>query len=213
MNIWLTSAALLAAYLLGAVPFGLLIGKARGVDIRSAGSGNIGATNTGRILGKKLGYVCLLLDILKGLVPAVLATFVLFRDAATPREFGWVAAFTVAPVIGHIFPVFLGFRGGKGVATTIGAALGVFPQLAIAIVVALLGYLVVKKGTGFVSLGSLTIAALFPVAAVVVLLLQAKPGLQTTWPLALAAVVMSLLIVVRHRENIARLRSKSELAN
>lgn len=201
------------SYLLGSIATGYILGLCAGVDVRKTGSGNIGATNVGRILGKKAGYLCLVLDILKGLLPALAALFLLNQEAATHTLFTWWALVALAPIFGHVFPIFLGFRGGKGVATTIGASLGVFPYLAIPILISLLGYLAVRKLSGFVSLGSLTIAAVFPVAALVLLLTLKTPTFEATWPLGAAALVMSVLIVVRHRENIARLRQEKELRN
>ena len=112
------SALVIGAYLLGAIPFGLLIGRARGVDVRTQGSRNIGATNVGRVLGRKWGYLCLALDILKGFVPTLSAALLLRGDRADPRQQLLVLLVAVAAVLGHVFPVYLGFRGGKGVATS-----------------------------------------------------------------------------------------------
>ena len=122
---------ILLAYLLGSVPFGLLIGLTHGVDIRNRGSGNIGATNLGRILGRKWGYLGFVLDVGKGLVPAWYAGSYLCRSYGlgarselTPAaQLVWLAV-AAAAILGHMFPVYLRFRGGKGVATSLGVVLG-----------------------------------------------------------------------------------------
>lgn len=201
---------ILGAYLLGAVPFGLLIGLARGVDIRTQGSRNIGATNAGRVLGKRWGYLCLALDIVKGFAPSLAAS--LHFGAAGADYVGQlvVLAVAVAAVVGHVFPIYLGFRGGKGVATTIGVALGIWPHFSVAMGVALLGYAAGRYATGAVSVGSLSLAAVFPVALIAFTLIRGEP-LSARWPMIAVAALLAAVIVVRHRENIARLLKGSEL--
>lgn len=196
---------IIGAYLLGAVPFGLLIGLARGVDIRQHGSRNIGATNAGRVLGRGWGYLCLALDVLKGLIPTLAASLVLVRrppDSA--MLWSWIGV-GLAAVLGHVFPIYLKFRGGKGVATTVGVALGIFPYYTIAMAVALLLYAVVRFGSGMVSLGSLTIAAAFPAAFFVLVRLDPELTVRDMWPLGGVAVLLGLLITLRHRANIIRM--------
>jgi glycerol-3-phosphate acyltransferase PlsY len=206
---------ILGAYLLGSIPSGLLIGLARGVDIREHGSRNIGATNAGRVLGRKWGYLCLVLDVLKGFVPTLAAALVLVEKPADPAMLlQWIAV-GVAAVLGHVFPVYLRFRGGKGVATTIGVALGIFPYFTIAMAVALFGYVIVRFSTGHVSAGSLTLAVLFPVAVATHIRIDPELTLAEYWPLLAVAVVLGLLIIVRHTSNIARLLHgrEQDLAN
>jgi len=202
---------IVGAYLLGAIPFGLLIGLARGVDIRQHGSKNIGATNAGRVLGRKWGYLCLALDILKGFAPTLAASFVL---VSKPLDAGmllrWILV-GVAAVGGHTLPIYLKFRGGKGVATTVGVALGIFPYYTVAMGVALLLYAAVRFSTGWVSAGSLTIAVAFPAAFFVYLGVDPEMSLEVFWPLAAVAVLLGLLIIVRHRSNIARLWRGEEM--
>lgn len=199
-----TALLALAAYLIGAIPFGLLIGLARGVDVRRFGSRNIGATNVGRVLGRKWGYLCLALDILKGLGPTLTARFLLVEGELSEGEsLRWLAV-ALATVLGHVFPVYLRFRGGKGVATTIGATLGIYPYCTIAIAVALVGYTVVRFGTGVVSLGSLTLAVLFPLSLYVCLLVN-RLSMADSWPLQAAAILLGGLILLRHHSNIRRL--------
>lgn len=196
---------IVGAYLLGAIPFGLLIGLARGVDIRQHGSRNIGATNAGRVLGRKWGYLCLALDILKGFVPTLAASFVLVQKPVDPGMLlQWISV-GVAAVLGHTFPIYLGFRGGKGVATTVGVALGIFPYYTVAMGAALLLYAAVRFTTGLVSAGSLTVAVAFPLAFLVYLGVEPEMSLSVFWPLAMVSLLLGLLIIARHSSNILRL--------
>jgi glycerol-3-phosphate acyltransferase PlsY len=202
---------IVGAYLLGSIPFGLLIGLARGVDIREHGSKNIGATNAGRVLGRKWGYLCLVLDILKGLVPTLAASFVLVAEPVdSVMLLQWILV-GLAAVLGHTCPVYLKFRGGKGVATTVGVALGIFPYYTVAMAVALVLYAVVRFGTGVVSAGSLTIAVAFPAAFFVYLRIKPDLPLREFWPLAVVSVLLGLLIILRHSGNIARLLHGQEM--
>ncbi len=192
------------AYLIGAIPFGLILGLLRGVDIRQHGSGNIGATNAGRVLGKSWGHACLVLDILKGLGPTLAARA--WLGAATESSVGMLAWISVglAAVLGHLFPVYLGFRGGKGVATTIGVALAIFPVYTASITVALIGYALFRFGTGYVSAGSLALATLFPLAVAAYVGWSGR-RFADCWPLLAVALLLGMLIIVRHRANIVRL--------
>lgn len=203
---------LLAAYLIGSVPFGLLIGLARGVDIRKAGSGNVGATNAGRVLGRKWGLLCFALDVLKGLGP-VLAYGVVHEltvggagDAAAALQWLAVAA---AAVIGHIFPVWLKFRGGKGAATGLGVVLGVWPVLTVPGIVAAALWVVLLKKYGYVSLASIVAAAAMPVLTLVAgVLAERSPDVVAVYVAVTA--VLALLVALRHRSNIVRLRAGTE---
>lgn len=203
---------IVAAYLLGSIPFGLLIGFVRGVDIRKQGSGNIGATNAGRILGKPWGVICLVLDIAKGLAPTLTFGWILVDSVAptTGQLLAWVLT-GAAAVVGHTFPIYLGFRGGKGVATTIGMALGIWPYFTIAIAASLVVFAVLRLVTGVVSIGSLAIAVIFPAAVLVQLLVRGLP-VATYWPLLVVAILVGVLIIVRHLSNIRRLLAGEELS-
>ncbi|MBK9121431.1 MAG: glycerol-3-phosphate 1-O-acyltransferase PlsY [Phycisphaerales bacterium] len=196
------------AYLLGAIPFGLLIGMTRGVDIRTLGSRNIGATNAGRVLGRKWGYVCLVLDILKGFAPTLLASLWLTHAAGPQRQL-LLLGVAAAAVLGHVFPVYLRFRGGKGVATTVGVALGLWPVYTLAMFAALIGYGIARFLTSTVSVGSLTLAVVFPAACVGYIVLTSET-LAANWPLVLVSVLLGALIIVRHLENIRRLLHREE---
>ena len=181
----------LAAYLAGAIPFGLLLAKARGIDVRAAGSGNIGATNVARTAGKGLGVLTLLLDAAKGALVVALARFTL----DLPVE--WLSGIGVAAVLGHVFSVFLGFKGGKGVAT----ALGVFLVLApISAGVAVLVFVAAFAIGRIVSVGSLLAAVSFSVHAA----LTADPAV------AIAGGLVTALILFRHRGNLERLKKGQE---
>jgi acyl phosphate:glycerol-3-phosphate acyltransferase len=186
----LAGALVAASYLLGSVPFGYLLARARGIDIRATGSGNIGATNVSRSLGKKLGVVVLVFDALKGALP-ILAVRGLGLDQSVNAFV--LTACGIAAICGHCFPVWLGFRGGKGVATSFGVFLAVDPLsmgLCMALFAAL--YAIVR----IVSVGSLAAALSLPV------LMWVLDRPDEALALALAS---SVIIVIKHRANIGRL--------
>ena len=193
----LGSFIVLLAYLLGSIPFGYLVVRAGGGgDVRETGSGGTGATNVTRRAGKWAGVLTLLLDALKGAAAALVASRVLAGGAGVNW---WVAASALAAVAGHVFPVWLGFRGGKGVAT----GLGVFLVLApLAVLCALLVFVAVVRATRYVSLGSVTAAALIPLA---VWLLGLRAADDNKLPLLTAATLGGALIIYMHRANIGRL--------
>ena len=180
------------AYLLGSIPFGLLISKAKGQDIRTMGSCNIGATNVLRCLGKPLGITCFVLDVLKGYLPAAIFPIIGKIDPAFGILFG------TAAILGHNFPIFLKFKGGKGVATSAGVLLGVAP---LAVVIGLLTWVIVFYSSGYVSLGSI-------VAAIFVILTSWTAGYGTVTAVALT--LLGILTIYRHRTNIQRLMNGTE---
>lgn len=188
-----------ASYLLGAVPFGLVMVRLiKGLDLRQVGSGNIGATNAMRVLGKPLGLLAFFLDAGKGLVPTLF--FAAHASALDGLLAGLAASLCgIAAVLGHCFPVYLGFKGGKGVATACGAVVGVDPLVFVA------GgsvWILVLLTTRFVSLASIAMGIAFPIAAA--LLDGDKPAFIGSCAL------LTLLILVRHRVNITRIREGSE---
>lgn len=199
------AACFASGYLIGGIPFGLIVGLARGVDVRREGSGNIGATNVGRALGKRWGLFVLALDILKGCLPVLfLAPFLARLLGAGSAE---LAAGTCGfgALTGHVFSPYLGFRGGKGVATSI----GVFGALLWHWMLIPLGaYALLRKTTGYVSAGSLALAVLLPAAAVA----RHRSDLQSGLPIVIISGLAGGLIMVRHRANIARLFSGKEHA-
>jgi glycerol-3-phosphate acyltransferase PlsY len=194
---------IIIAYLLGSIPFGYLIVRRRvGDDIRQSGSGGTGATNVSRRAGKAAGALTLVLDALKGSA-AIIIAHGLLRNAASPAMFGWlIAAAAIATIAGHIFPVWLGFRGGKGVATGVGVFLVMTP---VAVLCAGVVFLVVVLLTRYVSLGSIIAALTIPLF-VWLQSLWAGPDLSVL----AAAIAGALLIVFAHRANIGRLVNGTE---
>lgn len=185
---------LVVAYVVGGIPFGLLYAKlTAGKDIRKEGSGNIGATNALRTLGKTAFFVTLALDIGKGLCAVWLA------DRLTGGSLLWMSLAALAVVFGHAFSVFLGFTGGKSVASFIGAFLYLTPQPLLASALVLVVILAVTR---YMSLASIIAVGSLPVACWLIL--------QSPWPVVLAAVVSSALVIWRHKANIQRLRAGRE---
>ncbi|MCX6621382.1 MAG: glycerol-3-phosphate 1-O-acyltransferase PlsY [Acidobacteria bacterium] len=185
---------LLSSYLIGGIPFGYLLVKLKtGADVRQSGSGNIGATNVLRTTGRAVGVLTLLLDIGKGYFAVWLAARLTANDPA------WMAAAAVSVMLGHAFPVFLKFNGGKAVASFLGAFLHLAP-LPVAVILGL--FVVVVALSRFISLASVVTAGLFPV---IVWLLARPPA-----PILAAAIFAGLFIIWRHRGNIHRLLHHSE---
>ena len=204
----------LGAYLLGSIPFGFLVGKARGVDIRTLGSRNIGATNVSRTLGRPWGVLVFALDVLKGLAPTVAAGAILIADRTEPGMSKamcniCVLLVGVSAVLGHNYSVFLRFHGGKGVATSLGVALGVYPDLTCAALAAFGVWVVVTLTSRYVSLGSICAAVAFPVSLVVIS--RGKEGfLANDWPLVVCGSLLAAMIIYRHRGNILHLINGTE---
>lgn len=188
------------AYLVGAIPFGFLVGMARGVDIRAQGSGNIGATNVGRLLGRWWGILVFVLDFLKGACPTLLAYLVPEPSDQTlyPDTLPVVAG--VSAFLGHLFPVYLGFRGGKGVATGCGVVAVLVPWWTLAVVLGVWG--VVFFLSRYVSLASLLAAT---VLCAVRLAATPDPWSEEQIVVTLFCLVGSALVFVRHQSNIRRL--------
>ncbi len=194
----------IAAYLVGSIPFGYLAGLSRGVDIRTVGSGNIGATNVFRTLGRKLGVATFVLDLMKGLVAVgvIPAGVWMAMGAEGPSPLGAEMVAAVAVLLGHAFPLFLDFKGGKGVATGAGIAIGVAPHAAL---LGLVLWVVVFAATRYVSVAS--IAAALAVGGGVWMLDNAREPRHLV-PAVIA--LMALLVVVKHKSNIARLLRGTE---
>lgn len=186
---------ILGSYLMGSIPFGLVLGRLAGVDVRAGGSGNIGATNVARLAGRKLGIMTLLCDMLKGILPMLAAAWLL--PEISGREI-WVALCGGAAFLGHLFPLYLRFRGGKGVATALGLFLYLTP---VAALLAALAFVVGVLNWGYVSLGSLSAALLLP--GLVWLL---SGSVENT----LLALGVGVLIWLKHSDNIGRLRRGEE---
>ena len=184
-------AVVVFAYLLGSVPAGYIIGSRAGIDVRKAGSGNVGATNVARVIGKRQGILTLIADALKGFIPVFVASHLNLG----PKS---MALAGVAAFLGHLYPVFLKFRGGKGVATAFGVFLGLAPWATLVLVVVFAGTLLTCR---IVSIGSMIAAAAAPI---------------TFWlfsyPFASVATsaFLALMIILRHRANIERLLAGTE---
>lgn len=208
---WRWLSAVLVAYLCGAIPFGLFLGWMRGVDVRAAGSGNLGATNVGRVLGRKWGLLCFALDVLKGLLPVLVAGWLLGylgRELSQGEAWKWLAI-AAAAIVGHVFPVWLGFKGGKGVATGLGVLLGLWPVMTVTGLAAFVVWITTLKLSRYVSLASMAAAVSLPVFVVVFGLVRQRP-MSSLLPFIVVGALMALLVVVRHRTNIQRLIAGTE---
>lgn len=196
----------IVGYLLGSIPFGFVLVKLfRGEDVRSTGSGNIGATNVARTGSKKLAIATLALDTIKGVAAVAIAAWIASSgynncsDVPCTQPTRLMAAAALAAVLGHMFPVWLKFKGGKGVATALGVFLVLFSK---AVLVSLAIFIIVVIVTRYVSLGSILGAIAFPVAAYFL-------G-STDWGTLLPASVIALLVVLKHHANIGRLLAGNE---
>jgi glycerol-3-phosphate acyltransferase PlsY len=200
LNNLLEAVFVFLAYLLGSLPTSVWWGKAfYGIDVREFGSGNAGATNTIRVLGKRAGFPVLFIDILKGSC-AVMLAFMSDFAAGSASFVNYQIALGIAAVIGHIFPVFAGFRGGKGVATLLGVALAMEPQVAgLAFIVFLVVLLLFK----YVSLASMSAGLSFPI-----ILMTMFPGRPVS--MVAFSIVVSILLIITHKKNIQRLLKKQE---
>ena len=200
--------AIIVAYLLGSIPFGLLIAKAHGKDLRSIGSGNIGATNVSRALGRKWAYVCFALDVIKGLIP-MLVTMLIAEPDSVLALWLWLAV-GCAAILGHIFPIYLKFKGGKGVSTSFGVALGLWPYFTVCALFFAATWVVVVLIWRYVSLASIAASVTFPIVLIVAIILIPDWELGSLWPVLIIAIAIPIMVIVRHRENIKRLRAGTE---
>jgi len=200
---------IVAAYILGSIPFGLVIAKAHGKDLRTIGSGNIGATNIARALGRKWAVFCFCLDAAKGCLPTAVASHLCSSQPTTAELFAALAV-AVAAVVGHIFPIYIKFKGGKGVATSFGVALGLWPWFTLCSIISLAAWLVTVSIWRYVSLASIVAALAFPVALTFGVTLIPAWSFSRLWPLFVAAVAIPVMVVIRHRENIKRLFAGTE---
>lgn len=194
-------AGILMAYLLGSIPSAVWVGRTfYGIDVRKEGSGNAGATNTIRVLGAKAGVPVLLIDVLKGWLAVFLMAWFI------PESFGELLATyfrigaATAAVLGHVFPVFAGFKGGKGIATLLGVGIALYPMAVLVVVGVFIFVLLVS---GYVSLASILGSVSFPFIVIFLF----NPG---SLPLILLAVFVGILVPLTHRKNIRRLLNRSE---
>ena len=216
---WLAFIAL--AYLIGAIPFGLIIARSKGVDLRAHGSGNIGATNVLRTLGKKAGILCFTLDALKGALPVALSGAVMGvmgRGELAPIDALWWLAVAMATVLGHMFTIFARLRGGKGVATAFGALCAMWPVVTPATVAALIAWYITLRLTRYVSVASCVAALVLPAcvlafrASGLMTNNQTTPGdrIASAWPFLAVTSALAALVIYKHRANLARVRAGTE---
>lgn len=197
---------ILIAFAMGSIPTALILGRLKGIDIRQYGSGNVGATNAFRVLGKQFGITCLVFDILKGFLPVrVLLPVEIFAPAIHASTMwpvhSWAWLIGLAAIAGHMFSPFLKFKGGKGVATSLGVLLGIAPLPVLIIFV--LGIVIIWL-SGYVSLASITGSALLPV---LIVLFNIR---DVPWLSVLLTMLLGMMIIWKHRANIGRLRAGNE---
>jgi acyl phosphate:glycerol-3-phosphate acyltransferase len=222
MQLWLCP---LLAFLLGSIPFGLLIANAKGINIREHGSGNIGATNVLRVMGKQYGIPCLILDALKGLIPTVLALSVIqFEGMKNPMSIAALAGYAqefpqftaqslhvltgLGAILGHNYSPWVGFKGGKGIATSAGVLIALMPA---GLVLLILVWLLVFAVSRYVSLASILAAAALPLITLWGSWFHGRIQ-DGTWnkPLFAFSLIIGILAIWKHRDNIRRLRAGTE---
>jgi len=220
MTAWILLIAL--AYIIGSIPFGVIIARCMGVDIREHGSKNIGATNVGRVIGKPFGLLCFALDFGKGAVPVFTAGWVTgvlaepLMNVDTSALWMWMLV-AVASVLGHMYSIFLLFTGGKGVATGFGAMVSMYSVLTFPALAALAVWIIVARVTRYVSLASMLAVAALPIGCVVRVALAGTTEhdsfiekMMLAHPSIVVTLVLAVLVVFKHRTNIARLRAGTE---
>ena len=191
---------LLLAYLVGAIPSAVWVGRTfYGIDVREYGSGNAGATNTFRVLGKKPGIAVLIMDILKGFLAVKIAYLVGDYEPQSPEFIDFELALAVCGLMGHIFPVYVGFRGGKGVATMLGILIGVHPEAALFCALVFMVSFTISR---FVSLSSMLAGITFPVVIMVFY--------STNSSINIFSLAVAIMILVTHQRNIERLLAGEE---
>ncbi len=210
----LTAVCVVGAYLVGGIPFGWLAGRLRGIDLQEAGSGNIGATNVARLLGRRCGVAVFALDVLKGLLPALVAGYMIHRGTAdetfsdATRSLCWLLS-GLSAVLGHNYSIYLGFRGGKGVSTSLGVAMGIYPHLTVPALVAVLVWGVMVSITRMISVGSIAAGIVFPIVHTGTLVYQGG-SFGRQWPFVLFTYLVASMVVLRHRANLTRIVQGTE---
>ena len=209
---WLWILWIAIGYGCGSVPCGWLIGRAHGLDIRQHGSGNVGATNVARTVGRHWGLLCFALDAIKGLVPVVVSG--LAMDVAgrmqleATQAWCWLAV-AAAAVAGHVFPLWLSLRGGKGVATGFGVLMGFWPLLTLPGLAAVVTWLLLASMFRYVSLASMGAAVAMPIYLWLASRITTVPASQLN-PFLIVTSLLALLVIVRHRSNLTRLYAGTE---
>jgi len=191
---------LVLAYLIGSIPSAVWVGrKFYGIDVREYGSGNAGATNTFRVLGKKPGIAVLIMDVLKGFLAVKLAYIVGDYSSDSPEFIDFELALAVCGLMGHIFPVYVGFRGGKGIATMLGILIGVHPQAAL---VCAIVFAITLALSGYISLSSMLAGICFPIVIMVFY--------STNSSINIFSLAVAVIILITHQRNIERILSGAE---
>ncbi len=219
---WTWFLYMLITYLIGSIPFGLILGWTRGIDIRSEGSRNIGATNVGRVLGRRLGLLCFGLDVAKGAGPVIAAGALMgvlgqpLTNITAIQVWLWLGIALIA-VLGHMFSIYLGFRGGKGVATGFGAMVAMWPLMTLPAIAALMSWVIILKLSGYISVASMFAATALPALVVAWIYIQpvhahdtATARFDSGWPLLVGTGAIAILVIWRHRQNILRMVAKQE---
>ena len=196
---------IILAYLLGAIPFGYIIAKYWAkIDIRKEGSGNIGATNALRIMGKKVGVTVLILDLLKGTVAVMLIGRLFYQGAAGSNQLAYVYIIAIAAICGHIWTIFLSFKGGKGVSTALGVLIGLSSydvKFGLILLLALCAWLLVVYFSKYVSLGSIVAAIVLPIGLSI--FIRSLPAL-------IFGIMVVFIVIYSHRQNVHRLLTNTE---
>jgi len=197
--------ALIVSYLIGSVPFGFILGKLHGIDIREHGSGNIGATNVTRVIGPKTGKLCFFLDFLKGVLPVLLVLWLTERLHLIDDPCRMLpACSSFAVVAGHIWPLYLKFKGGKGISTAAGAILPLSPWT---VLIAFAVWVIVFECSKYVSLASITAAVVLPLTALLLKFLNLS---NASWPSIALFLLLAVLAILKHTSNIRRLLAGTE---
>ena len=200
--------SIVCAYFAGGIPFGVLIAKMKDVNIREHGSKNIGATNVGRVLGKKLGMICFVLDVMKGALPVLIVGLAAgvfgnsMEHIETNEMLLWICV-VLASLLGHMYSPFLKFGGGKGVATTFGGMVAMWPLLTVPVLIAFLAWAITLKATKMISLASLVAAVVLFADAIASVMLNAT--LEHAWPLLAVTGLITAMVFWKHRSNIGRI--------
>lgn len=205
-----------AAFLSGSIPTGLLIARARNIDIRAKGSGNIGATNIARVFGARLGLLCLAADAFKGFAPTfaagaaagLLHPSIRVHPIDGTSAWCWLSVMSAA-VLGHMFSPWAGFRGGKGVATTLGCLLAIWPYLTLPALFALVLWIAITAWTRYISLASCLAAASIPAYVFLCARVSTSP-MPSLQPFYVATSALAFLIILRHHANLRRLLAGTE---
>ena len=200
------AAIFIISYLFGAIPWGFIIGKAKGIDIRKEGSRNIGSTNVTRVVGAKWGKLCFFLDFLKGLIPSFITIFLLPKYIALSSSSADICVIlaVIGAFIGHVFPIYLNFKGGKGVATGAGALLALSP---IALIIGLVCWVALFKISRYVSLASMLAAIIVSAATSI---LSATGVYPVSTILQVFVAIIALIVIIKHKSNIVRLLNGTE---